>query len=106
MPIQLTTPANPGILDPGKTYAQLKIISYGTDIIGKSVWLCCRYGDTVDGEWFSGSGIGEKNHMIAGQDFLDLVGQSAQQGETVYQTDARILYAYLLDKAIYAGTYV
>ena len=55
MPILLTTPFNPGDVDPGATYAEAKITEFRIGIEHrKRIEVLVELGNTVDGEWVPG----------------------------------------------------
>lgn len=105
MPIQLTTAFNPGDLD-NTTYQQVKIPLYITDVLGKNLQIIYQYGNTIDGVWQPGQAGPRRQVTVTGQDYIDIIAELAEENETVYEAVSRILYQYLLDKEIVAGTIV
>lgn len=106
MPIQLTNAYNPGDADPGKTYAQVKIIDHEVRLVQQLIIIRCKYGNTVGGEWVEGLQRGTNDTVVSGADFVALVGSTPAQLSTIYNMVSKALYQYLLDKGVYAGTIV
>lgn len=124
MPVQLTNPFNPGDNDPGKTYAQAKIVRQEIDLIHKWIAVHIQYGDTVNGVWVPGAASPLKRLTIensepqynnadppeivvpAGTEFTTMLSKLALNNETLYNGVARELYSYFITKGLLAGTVV
>jgi hypothetical protein len=120
MPILLTTPFNPGDLDPGKTYPRAKIYSmkWIDQIPGEiqpavgvvsNILIELAWGDLVDGApgtWFSGKAAPRKTFMVAGDDYTTMLQSliTPEDSGLIYAGVKRVLYQYLIDKGLVAGT--
>lgn len=106
MPIQLTTPFNPGDLDPGKTYPIVKILDHTVDSRGGLITIHTAYGYLVDGVWQQGIMSRVETTQISGQDYLDMGAEVPDGIKSRHDDTADALYQYLLDKGVYTGTVV
>lgn len=110
MSILLTTPFNPGDLDPGKTYSRAIITDYAIHIHDwnePSMVIGYTYGDTVDGVWVRGAAAPMKTVSAVGADYEAIVAEVATEDDDdykIYVAARRVLYGYLLDKGYLVGT--
>lgn len=109
MSIQLTTPAEGGVLVDGATFTHAKIVHWEHDLEQGSAHLTVAFGN-VDGE---GSFVPAANRAmrklihIEGQDYLDLVAvASTLDGELFYAAGKRILNQWVIDNAGLGGVVV
>lgn len=119
MPVLLTTPFDPGDLDPGNTYPRAKIRSFTwketfeqidggsekTELIG----VTFEYGDLDSGQagtWIAGAATPQKTYDIVGTDYDDMVAEVANSEESyvIYAGAKRVLYQWLIDNGHLAGT--
>jgi hypothetical protein len=54
MEIILTTPIEPGTLDPGTTYDRVRILNFSVDPLVRRIHVTMELGRRVDGEWRKG----------------------------------------------------
>jgi hypothetical protein len=104
MPIQLTTPFNPGDFDTVQ-YSKLKIMTFTVMLRESWMELIVEYGNIVDNVWVPGKKT-VPAILITGSDYTALIQDTPNEGETVYEAVQRCLYQYILDKGIASGTIV
>jgi len=109
MPITLTTAANPGDNDPGKTYPKAKIVHFSVNLLQNQITFELGYGDVVDGSWVIGNGVRGKNFTINSDDYATMIAESALQtdgasGYEIYSGAKRVLYQWLIDNEHISGT--
>jgi len=93
MPWNLTTPVDPGDIDPAGPYSQVKIVGFRHDSKRGMIAMQLEYGNTVDSEWVSGvAPSGSPTSVkLSGQGYADFV--SANQA--AYDQVASLLYGWL-----------
>jgi len=124
MPIQLTTAFNPGDLEAGVTYAQVKIIRFVVDVDAEVVTLVTQYGNTDDnGDWVPAKAVpptsvsvmdipaqgieGQPGYMAPASHFSDLNNRPVPVGSpTIRESISTSLYQALLDMEAYSGNIV
>ena len=105
MPILLTTPFNPGDLDKGHTYPLVNIVSVHILKEQEKIAIEYQFGSMADGVWTPGPAAPTKQFVVITEDdYAAVVKQAANSGELIYEGVKRVLYQYLLDKGIVAGT--
>jgi len=109
MPIVLTTPADPGDNDPGKTYSRAKIVRFLINLNSNYIDFVVQYGDVVDDNWKPGKGMKHKDFRIAGDEYNTMMTESALQTDgaseyEIYTAAKRVLYQWLIDNGHAAGT--
>lgn len=108
--IELTTPYNPGSVDPGKTYTHVQIVEFHKAEI--TLLLVCQYGYLVEGNWAVGFAKALEMHNIRDDpntlctDFTDMMAALAEEDEKAWVAVDRLGCAWLIFKEIYPGTYV
>ena len=102
MPISLSSSFNPGDLDT-TTYSQLKIVSTHVHPGHQLIILECQYGNTVDDRWVQGVAP-IKTIEIRNADFQSITEVDPEGDLTVYGAVQKVLYQYILGKAIVLGT--
>lgn len=111
--ITLTTAFNPGDIDPGVTYANVKIIEFRCNIQGRNLTAICEYGNDDAGEWTPGK-IQVVKVPVSGSEYDTLVANSktlitdeatpSDGGHNVYVGAGRNLYQWLIDEGKFIGT--
>lgn len=111
--ILLTTPYNPGDLDPGQSYTHAMVTEFRADILRKQFRVEVQFG-TVSGSpavFFPGKSdrilhVIKDTPRTGGTEYTDLIALTPVAGTTTYQSVAAHLYGYLITKGFYAGTVV
>lgn len=117
--INLTTPYNPGDLDPGQSYTHARIIEFRAALDAKILTICVVYG-YLDGEseWVQGKAPIRKVEINNKGSKYDLLIASATTtssdevqpgdgGHKCYIGTGRELYTYLINNVSgYAGVFV
>jgi hypothetical protein len=110
MPIELTTPFNPGDADEGKSYTHVKIVKFSADLSNNLLTATVRYGYFNEEVWVDGvhiRGATLLGFTIEGADFVDIVSKmTSAAGVLIYDEVARELNQHLLDKGYFQGTVV
>lgn len=107
MPILLTTPYDPGSLDPGRSYTHARINEFRF-AIGRFIELRVARGYLDGGVFIEGKAPVEQvvirdNPKAQTADLSELIAKMPADGEGLYQGVGRVLYEYLLGKG-YGGT--
>lgn len=106
MPLLLTTPFEPGDLDPGAHYTHLKVEWFAMLVPDLKLELVTTYGTQAGAVYTKGVASPNKKYDIAGPDFFTMVQKLPHDGETIYNAAARELYEWLIAKGHAAGTIV
>ena len=106
MSVLLTTAFDPGDLDPGKTYPRANIVMQQIAPESEQIVVNYQFGDMVEDAWVKGAASPDKVVRITGADYTALVASAANSQESykIYAGAKRVLYQYLIDKGILAGT--
>lgn len=110
MPILLTSPFNPGDVDPGASYSHVQIVGMRWFLSG-SIEITIARGRIVAGVFVEGR-VPRETIIVAnnsrsippGTDYTGLLTGTPNPGETTYQAVGRGLYGHLIAKGIYPGT--
>lgn len=106
MPLLLTTPLNPGDLDPAGPYTHLKIDWFALLVPDNKIELVTSYG-TMDGSTYTKGAVSPvTKYEVAGADYGTMVTSLPNEGETIYAAAGRKLYEWLIAKGHAAGTIV
>ena len=89
MPILLTTPFDPGSMDPGVSYPEAKIVSFGMHLEARVMNVRMEWGQTSEGIWTRGVKL--EPFKFEGINYDQIV---AMHPET-YQTVKNDLYTVL-----------
>ena len=111
MPVQLTTPFNPGDADPTAKsgYPFLQLVNFVHNPLTFAVYLEYQFG-TSSGEhyevWQKGAGSPTVGVDVSGPDVAQIWGQSPKDGESVGAAVRRCTYEYLINVKGIEGTVV
>lgn len=106
MPIQLTTPYDPGDADPGVTYPRVIIFELVAHPTISEIELSCHYGTGTSTAWVDGVADPVVVH-IRGTDYTTIIQALPLSGsERLYDGVSRVHYQYLLDNGHFSGTIV
>ena len=108
MPILLTTPFNPGDLDPGNTYAEAKIKNVYINLHDKCINVAWIAGNTVSGSWVQGAVAQVQDIWIQDGDYDSIVQEqiSGSDNGCIYEGVKRVLYNYLIDHGCVSGSII
>jgi hypothetical protein len=106
MPLQLTTEINVGDLN-SHNITHAKIINFRCLLEDNLLDFDLAYGH-LDGESFVRTDLKPKqSYQIVGDEFIELVGSTHGAADVlVYDTIANVLYQWLIDHSILAGTVI
>jgi len=112
MSFNLTTAFDPGDLDPGHTYPKANIMfqsirpEVGPNGEPVGVFVQYAFGSVVEGSFVKGVASPTRSAFITGTDYDTLVDEAALEAESykIYSGGKRVLYEYLVDKGLLAGT--
>lgn len=107
--IQLTTPYDPGSLDPGKSYTHVQIKAFHFSLRNQEIELEVEYGYKENSVFTSGKTKVQRHHIkdnaLAGtMHWSALVATVGIAGKSVYRQVGEGLYNHLVDEGIYPGT--
>jgi hypothetical protein len=101
----LTTPYDPGDLDPGQTYPRAKIVVQTIRPDQKAIDLTWSFGDVSGSDWIPGAADPGGQESIIEADYDTVVASLPTDGsELIYNGAARVLYQWLIDNGHLAGT--
>lgn len=105
MPVLLTTPFNPGDLDPGKTYPRAQIVEQRIRPEEKRISVSWEYGTVVETAWVPGDKSPSRTVDFTGADYDALILEDAIEDEDylIYAGAKRVLYALLISKGYLVG---
>jgi hypothetical protein len=106
MPLLLTTPFNPGDIDPGQTYTHAKIEYFGFVAPNNLIEVVLTFGTMAGSVFTKGAVAPNRKYNITGNDFITMVQKLPLGGETTYTAAARELYEWLISKGYAAGTII
>lgn len=109
MPILLTTPYNPGDLDPGVSYTHSELRLFSGDFRANAITFAFQHGylDAGSFKW------GKVEPMVitvidnpktGATNYTDMMTELSIDGEIISSGVARVLYTYALTKGIVVGT--
>lgn len=120
MPILLTTPFDPGSVDPGKSYTHAKITRIDHKVDEKEIRLYVTYGYKLSGVWTPGRVRPDRfiienkpelrdpegNLLQAADPVFDNLAAPppANLADSLYDQNAARLYQWLIDGGALAGT--
>jgi len=110
MPVLLTTPFDPGDLDPGHTYLRAAITDYVTALHSEGaspqIMVYYTFGDIVEGQFVKGGVAPARSVSISGSDYATIIASLATEEEdySLYEGVKRVLYTYLIDNGYLVGT--
>jgi len=106
MPVLLTTPFNPGDMDPGQTYPRANIIFQSIRPEDEVITVQYEFGDVTSGlDWIRGSASPVRTVDFSGEDYEYLIDEAAEEEEDfkIYVGAKRVLYEKLMDKGLLDG---
>ena len=106
MALELTTPANGGVVTDGETYTHLKVVYFSIDVEHAQITIVVIYGNVVESKFQRSSYRALKKELVIdGDDYTTIATTTASAaGIKVFKEVQDAIYQWLIDNGHADGT--